>query len=191
MRQPNTILEIVYADICGPMQEPDFWGHRYFALFDCGKSRYKFLCFLFQRSNVLQVFKVFKNWSEKQFSTHLRVLHTDGGGEFNSKDLHAWLALVGIDHVTTPPYSAHMNGACEVWNRVIVHTASAILLTTYLPLSFWPQPTLCATYLLNHSPTKGLCLRCTPYEALHGKLALHWTHSNLSVPRICTYTQGN
>ena len=65
MRQPDTNLEILYADICGPMQEPDFWGHRYFALFVCAKSRYKFLYPLFQKSDVREVFKVFKAWSEK------------------------------------------------------------------------------------------------------------------------------
>ena len=62
-----------------------------------------------------------------------------------------------------------MNGACKVWNRVIVHTASAMLLAANLPISLWGQESLCAIYLLNRSPTKGLHLRCTPYEVLHGQ----------------------
>lgn len=62
-----------------------------------------------------------------------------------------------------------MNRACEVWNRVIVQSASAMLHTTDLPINFWGQAALCAVYLLNRSPTKGLQLKQTPYEALYGQ----------------------
>ena len=37
VRRPADKLEIVYADICGPMQTPDFWGHTYFMTIICAR----------------------------------------------------------------------------------------------------------------------------------------------------------
>jgi len=45
----------------------------------------------------------------------------------------------------------------------------AMLMTANMPLSFWGQASLCATYLLNRSPLKGLKLKSTPYEKLHSQ----------------------
>ena len=167
MSTPKDLLDVIYADICGPMQKNDFWGHRYFALFVCAKSRYKFLYLIFKKSDVTDAFQTFKCWAEKQYTVTIKVLHTDGGREFQHKDFQQWLTSHGIVHVTTPPYSPDMNGGCEVWNRVIVQSASAMLLAANLPLAFWGQACLCAAYLSNRSPTKSL--KCTPYQALHGR----------------------
>ena len=122
---------------------------------------------MFKKDDIPTTFITFKSWVERQFSTPIKNLHTDGGGEFKAGFFQNWLRTEGIEHNTTPSYSPDMNGGCEVWNRVIVHAASAMLLAANLPLSFWGQAALCATYLLNRSPTKGL--RTTPYEALHGQ----------------------
>ena len=166
-RKPDSVLDIVHADICGPMQENDFWGHRYFLLLVCAKCRYKWTYLLFKKDDAMLQLRKWKAWAECQFSVRVKVLHTDGGGEFNSSASQEWYAAEGIEHVITPPYSPDMNGGCEVWNRVIVQTASAMLHTALLPLSFWGQAVLCATYLLNRSPTKGLQLKQTPFEALY------------------------
>lgn len=167
-RSPSSILEIVYADICGPMQQPDFWGHRYFLLLVCAKSRFKWLFLLLKKEDCFTQFQKWKIWVQRQFEKQVKVFHTDGGGEFDSTAFNACYDHEGIEHVVTPPYSPDMNGACEVWNRVIVHSASAMLHTAKMPITFWGQAALCATYLLNRSPTKGLHLK-TPYEALYGQ----------------------
>jgi len=59
-----------------------------------------------------------------------------------------------------------MNGDAEVFMRIIVYTASLMLITANLRLDFWAQALLCANYLLNRTPTKGLKLTMTLYEAL-------------------------
>lgn len=43
IRQATKCLEIIYADLCGPMQEPHFWANRYYAVFVDAKSRYKWI----------------------------------------------------------------------------------------------------------------------------------------------------
>jgi len=151
------------------MQQNDFWGHRYFSLVVCGRSKYKWLYLLLKKSDIQLIFRRWKSWAERQYDVKVKLLHTDGGGEFQDTEFQAWLVGEGIEHVTTPPYCPDMNGACEVWNRVIVQTASAMLMTANMPLSFWGQASLYATYLLNRSPSKGLKLKSTPYEKLHSQ----------------------
>lgn len=168
IRSPSTILQIIYADICGPMQLPDFWGHRYFLLLVCAKSRFKWVYLLLKKDDCFVQFHKWRIWVERQFDARIKVFHTDGGGKFDSSTFNACYDHEGIEHVITPPYSPDMNGACEVWNRVIVHSASAMLHTAKMPITFWGQTVLCAVYLLNRSPTKGLHLK-TPYEALYGQ----------------------
>lgn len=58
---PPSVLEIIYTDICGPMQENDFWGYRYFALFVCAKSRFKFIYLLFTKDGITLTFRTFKS----------------------------------------------------------------------------------------------------------------------------------
>ena len=62
-----------------------------------------------------------------------------------------------------------MNGLAEVYHRVLIHSASAMLNGANLRLDFWGQAALCAVYLNNCTPIKarGLSLKMTPYEALH------------------------
>ena len=57
VRRPKTNLEIVYIDLCGPMQENDFWGHRYFSLIVCGRSKYKWLHLLLKKSDIQPIFR--------------------------------------------------------------------------------------------------------------------------------------
>lgn len=167
--RPDRCLDVIYTDICGPMQENDFWGHRYYVLFVCAKSRYKWIYLLFKRDQAAYWFKQWKAYVERRYKNKIKTLHSDGGGEYMEKEFQAFLTEEGIIHITTPPYSPEMNGSAEVWNRVIVSTASAMLHTSELNLSFWGQAALCATYLLNRSPTKGLKLCRTPYQELNGR----------------------
>lgn len=170
IRQPKKILEIIYANLCGPMQEPDFWGNKYYAVFVCGRSRFKWTFLLEKRDQVVIHFVSWKILVKNQFKTKIKILHTNGGGKFLSKEFQEWLLAQGIQHVTTPAYSPEMNGACEVWNRVMVQTASAMLRMADMPLCLWGQAVLCATYLLHRSPTKGLKLLQTPFEVLYGQV---------------------
>lgn len=120
MRQPLSVLEILFADICGLMHQLDFWGHHYFLLLVCAKSRFKWAFLLFKKDDAMLQLRKWHTWAECQFTNLVKIIHTDGSGEFNSTASQEWYTATGIEHVMTPPYSPDMNGGCEVWNRVIV-----------------------------------------------------------------------
>ena len=55
-----------------------------------------------------------------------------------------FLSNQGIEYVVTLLYSPDINGNLEIWNKVIVQTASAILHTMNLDIVFWGQVSLAA-----------------------------------------------
>ena len=124
---PKTNLEIIHADLCGPMQVNDFWGHRYTCLFVCAKSRFQWVSLIKKKDDAATVFVNWKTMVERQFDFRIKKLHTDGGGEWMSNDFQQWIATQGIEHLTTQPYSSEMNGSAEVYNRILIHSASAML----------------------------------------------------------------
>lgn len=167
---PSTNLKLIQADQCGPMQVPDLWGHRYTCFFVCGRSRFKWITLLKSKDEAASVFVNWKTTAERQFDLKVRRLLTDGGGEWLGTPFQQWLLSQGLVHITTQPYSSEMNSGAEVYHRVIIHSASAMLKGANLRLDFWGQAVLCAVYLNNRTPTKarGLNLKMTPFEALYG-----------------------
>ena len=165
---PSDVLQVIYADICGPIHVMDFWGHRYFLVFVCGKSRYKWCYLMKKRDEALEKFIEWKAHVERRFDKLVKILHTDGAGEFCSNRCADYYRINGIEHRTTQPYSSEMNGDVEIFNKILGYTASSMLNTANIQLSFWGQAVLCANFLTNRCPTKGLHLKMTPYEALYG-----------------------
>ena len=62
----NELLEIIYIDICGPFPTPCFNGQKYLISFIDDHSRFMYLYLLYEQSEALDAFKVFKAKVEKQ-----------------------------------------------------------------------------------------------------------------------------
>lgn len=67
-------LELIHADLVGPMKTPIIGGNLYFFLLTDDYSRYSWIYFLQKKSEALQNFKVFKSLLEKQLSLLLKTL---------------------------------------------------------------------------------------------------------------------
>ncbi|WJX17845.1 hypothetical protein P8452_07710 [Trifolium repens] len=78
------------------------------------------------KSDAFEVFKKFKTLVEKQSDKSLKVLRTDGGGEYTSTEFENYCKEQGIIHEKN------------------------------LPKRFWGEAVATAVYILNRSPTKKL-----------------------------------
>lgn len=72
-------LEVIFSDVCGPIQTDSLGGNKYFLSFIDDYSRKIWAYLLKRKSEVFEVFVKFKNLVEKQSGLAIKILRTDGG----------------------------------------------------------------------------------------------------------------
>jgi hypothetical protein len=77
-------LDVVYSDVCGPFDTESLGGNRYFVSFVDEYSRMMWLYLIKTKDEVLTVFQKFKVMVEKQAKRGIKILRSDGGGEYTS-----------------------------------------------------------------------------------------------------------
>ncbi|KAK2353501.1 putative mitochondrial protein [Trifolium repens] len=150
------VLNVVHSDICGPFDVLSTGGNKYFMTFVDEYSRMIWLYHIKAKSDAFEVFKKFKTLVEKQSDKSLKVLRTDGGGEYTSTEFENYCKEQGIIHEVTAPYTPQHNGLAERRNRSILDMARSMVKQKNLPKRFWGEAVATAVYILNRSPTKKL-----------------------------------
>src|SRR6266404_3373978 len=77
----------------------------YFATFLDDFSKSVVVIFLKAKSEFKHAFEIYKAWAEMQLDAQIKCLHSDHGGEYVNKDLHAILDASGIEHMLMMPHS--------------------------------------------------------------------------------------
>eukprot|EP00253_Pinus_taeda_P022296 PITA_22296 len=96
---------------------------------------------------------------ENQSGLHIKVLRTDKGGEYISKEFLRFCRENGIHKQFTARYTPQQNGVAERKNRTIMDMARSMLKAKNLPNDYWAEAINCATYILNRCPTKAVMNR--------------------------------
>jgi histone deacetylase 1/2 len=79
-------------------------------------------------------------------------MQTDWGGEYEK--LHGFLKKIGITHHVSCPHAHQQNGSAQRKHRHIVEVGLALLAHASMPLKFWDEAFLTATFLINLLPSK-------------------------------------
>jgi transposase InsO family protein len=162
-------LHIVHSDICGPMKNPTHQGNRYFITFIDDYSRRARVYFIKNKSEALDKFQEFKAQAENETAERIKILRTDGGGEYVNKEFKKFLNQQGIRHQTTAPYTPQQNGVAERFNRTVVEMARTMLHGANLSYDFWAEAINTATYVRNRCISKALgTSKITPEEIWTG-----------------------
>ena len=159
--------EVIHSDVCGPMTVNSPGGSRYFVTFTDEYSGYVTVACISKNSDVQLEFKRYHYCVERRYDCVVKVLHCDGGGEYQALKNH--LQCQGIECVMLPPYSAEQNGMAERTNRTLVECARSMLLHAKLPFQFWAEAIAFATDVRN----RFLCPRNrnkTSFEMMTGNL---------------------
>nr|GEZ55553.1 hypothetical protein [Tanacetum cinerariifolium] len=130
----NNILDLVYCDVWGPAPLLSFEGHRNFLLCVDHHSRYMWIYHLAQKFDVYSTFKSFVQMVERQFTTKLKNVQTDWGGEF--RNLVSFFSSLGIIHRRSCPHTSGQNGFVERRNRHVVETGLTLLAQACVPQRF-------------------------------------------------------
>ncbi|GAU17773.1 hypothetical protein TSUD_171610 [Trifolium subterraneum] len=152
----SEVLNVVHSDICGPINVLSTGGNKYFITFVDEYSRMIWLYHIKSKSEAFEVFKRFKTLVEKQSDKQIKVLRTDGGGEYTSKEFENYCKDQGIIHEVTTPYTPQHNDLAERRNRSILDMTRSMVKHKGLPHRFWGEAVVIAVYILNRSPPKKL-----------------------------------
>ena len=99
------ILELVHSDVFGLVKVPSLGKSVYYVSLIDDFSRNTWIHFLKKKSEVFDKFKEFKALVENQTDKKIKVLRTDNGGEFCSKEFEEFCKKCGIAWQKTTPYS--------------------------------------------------------------------------------------
>ena len=160
-------LELVHADLAGPMRQESWGGARYLFVLVDDFSRKSWVILLKQKSDVEARLKEWKALVENESGESMVKFRTDNGGEFCSKSLSDWLKLKGVKHETTPPRTPQSNGVAERMNRTLQERARSMMHHAGLGGGSWGEVFLAANHLRNRGPVSGM--EVTPQEMWSGK----------------------
>lgn len=167
-RHTTTPLELIHANLMGPMQTVSLSRNRFVFLLTNDHTRYIWVCFLPSKVDALESFKSFQRLVEKQLGYILKLLQTDREGEFVSKDFDSHCDLHGIQRQLTAPYSPQQNDVAEWHNRTVMEMTRSIPKERNVRHFLWVDVVSTTVYIRNHSSCSTIGV-ITAYEALFGQ----------------------
>ncbi|CAB4035581.1 Retrovirus-related Pol poly from transposon TNT 1-94, partial [Paramuricea clavata] len=158
-------LELVHADLAGPVDPMSKEGFRYTIAFTDDYSGAVFVYFLKNKSDTVEATKKFL--ADSAPYGNVKRLRSDNGGEFISNKFKSLLSENKIKHETSAPYSPHQNGTAERHWRTLFEMGRCMLIQANLSKVLWPYSIMAAAYIRNRCYNNRL--KQTPYFALTGR----------------------
>jgi transposase InsO family protein len=104
------ILELIHTYVCGPMTVSSLNEYLYYVLFIDDHSRKTWIYFLKTKDRVLARFQEFKARVENLTERRIKVLRSNNGGEYTSRDFNYLCIEAGIKREYIVPYNPQHNG---------------------------------------------------------------------------------
>jgi hypothetical protein len=131
-------------------------------------TRYTWVAFLVDKSDVFATFKTFIKRVQNEFETTIKKVRSDNDSEFKNTRIDELCDEYGIRHQFSAKYTPQSNGLVERKNRTLIDMARSMLSEYNVSHSFWAEAINTACFYSN-------CLYCyqflekTPYEILNGR----------------------
>ncbi|KAL2239868.1 UNVERIFIED_CONTAM: Retrovirus-related Pol polyprotein from transposon RE1 [Sesamum indicum] len=165
--QSITPFALIHLDVWGPYKTPSLSGCNYVLTILDDYSRCLWTYLIKHKDQVTSTLLQFSAMVKTQFEAKIKVLRTDNGSEFINANCQTLCHKLGIIHQTSCVYTPQQNGRVERKHRHLLNVARALLFQASLPLKFWGDCILAATYIINRTPTKLLHWN-TPFQMLFG-----------------------
>ena len=91
------------------------------------------------KSELFEKFKEFKALIENLSDKKIKILRSDNGGEYTSKEFDAFCKDVGIKREITTPYNPQQNGVAERKNRTIMEAVKTMIYDQDIPMHLWEE----------------------------------------------------
>ncbi|KAL2237900.1 UNVERIFIED_CONTAM: Retrovirus-related Pol polyprotein from transposon RE2 [Sesamum indicum] len=163
----NVPFDLIHMDLWGPYAAFNLLGGTYVLTLLDDYSRCLWTFVLKQKSQVPTTLKHFCSLILNQFDKRIKILRSDNGSEFMNHECQSLCSELGIIHQSSCTYTPQQNGRVKRKHRHLLNIARALLFQASLPIKFWGDAILTATFLINRTPSKLLAWK-TPFELLHG-----------------------
>lgn len=120
------------------------------------------------KDEAFEAFKKFRALVEQDSEKKIKVLRSDRGGEFCSRQFLEFCEITGIKRQFTAPYNPQQNGVVERRNCTVVAMIRSCLKEMKMLSTMWGEALRHSVYVLNRLATRSLSNE-TPYEAWTGK----------------------
>jgi len=110
---------------------------------------------------------------KNQTGRKVKLLRSDNGGEYASKEFKDYLASKGIKHQLSISGRSKQNGVAEHMNQILTERAHSIKIQANMSEEFWAEAVNHASYLVNRSPSTTIDLQI-PEEIWRGE-SVHYS----------------
>ena len=164
----STPFALIHIDLWGPYRSPSLSGATYFLTILDDYSRTTWTHLLHSKHQVFHIISNFLSYVCNQFNTTVKIIRSDNGTEIFNQSCSSLFASKGIIHQRSLPGLPQQNGRVERKHRHLLDIARTLRFHAGLPIKFWGDCLLTATYLINLMPTPVLNWK-SPYELLMNK----------------------
>jgi transposase InsO family protein len=100
-------------DIFGPVAYISIGGNKYGLVIVDDYSRFTWVFFVFDKSEVQGKVKTFIRRAQREFELPIKKVRSDNGSEFWNTNVEEFLDEEGIKHEFLAPYTPQQNGVVE------------------------------------------------------------------------------
>jgi hypothetical protein len=158
----------IHSDLWGPALVVTKGGRCYYVTFVDDCTRWTHIDLLCNKTKTFTSYKDFKAWCETTLGAHIKVFHSDRGGEYIGKEFIAHLKEYSTAQKLTTHHAPQHNGIAECCNCSIVKHICALLHSSSLPKNLWGEATCHIVWLMNRTTMKAV-VGMTPFEAVFGQ----------------------
>jgi transposase InsO family protein len=160
-------LEIVHTDLVGSTTTKGLKGEKYFMLLVDYYRRMTVVCFLKNKSESFENFKIYKEMVENEMDSKVKCLRYDNGGEFTSKEFMNYCSNHGIKGQFFIAMTPQQNGVVERKNIIVQEMDRTMLMDSKLTDIFWTQAMHTTVHIQNRVMLRNNTVKI-PYELWKG-----------------------
>jgi transposase InsO family protein len=161
-------FELLYMDLFRPTTYNSIGGNKYRFMIVDYFTRYTWVFFLADKSDVFATFKTFIKRIHNGFETTINKVRSDNKNEFQNTRVDELCNEFGIRPQFSIKYTPQSNGLIERKNRTLIDMTRSMLSEYNMSHSFWAKAINTACYYSNRLYCHPM-MEKTPYEQLNGR----------------------
>src|ERR1035438_9189976 len=114
-------------------------GSCYILTFIDDSTRYAKVYFIEKKRDTFDCFVRYRTLVENQTGERIKILRSNGGGEYVNNATRNLFSKHGILHETTVANTPQQNGVAERYNRMMLESLRAVMHAANVPAKLWAE----------------------------------------------------